>query len=290
MQPERFRGGNMREAMVKVREAMGEDAMVLSSRSGSSGAESWVEIVAASPVDVAEYRRRMKNSGGREPMGRGSPRIGPFILALVGPAGSGKTLTAVKLALSHQAFGRGSVGFITLDTYRVGGVNELQTYAEIAGIPLEVVYSRREIPGALRRLRSCDAIIVDTPGRVPGTPGAAVAWEGLLRELDPQEIHLVLPAGLRIEVARHLASVFRRAGVTHILPAKLDQVPGDAGLAALVEQIKLPARWVADGQEVPGNLRPAGARLLAALGSVVPGDGDVALVAHGNARKRVQAS
>jgi flagellar biosynthesis protein FlhF len=197
-----------------------------------------------------------------------SPEIGPFVLALVGPAGAGKTLTAVKLALSHHAFGRGSVGFITLDTYRVGAVNELQTYAEIAGIPVEVVYNRKELPGAMQRLRSCETIIVDTPGRVPGAMGVTAPWESLLKGMGVQEVHLVVPAGLRIDVARYLRASFQGLGVTHILPSKLDQVLGDAGLAELVEQVKLPARWVADGQEVPGDLRPAGTRILSSLGQL----------------------
>ncbi len=290
MQPKRFRGRNMREAMLNLRMAMGEGAMVLSSRNETKGSESWVEIVAASPEDVADYKRRMDGSGARASRAPTAPRIGPFVLALVGPAGAGKTLTAVKLALSHHAFGKGSVGFITLDTYRVGAVNELQTFAEIAGIPMEVVYNRKEIPGAFQRLRSCDAILLDTPGKLPGAMGAPAPWEGLLMEMDPQETHLVLPAGLRPDVARHLGSAFQGLGVTHVLPTKLDQVPCDAGLAELVEQVKLPTRWVGDGQEVPGDLRPAGARLLAALGQLAVDDHGPIRTAQEHARAQVLAS
>jgi len=269
MQPKKFRGGDMREAMVKVRQAMGEDAMVLSSRAGETENEKWVEIVAATPKDVEEYRRRMASASSTAASRPGSAaRIGPFVLALVGPAGAGKTLTAVKLALSHHAFGSGKVGFITLDTYRVGAINELQTYAEIAGIPVEVVYNRKELPGAMQRLRSCETIIVDTPGRVPGAMGVRAPWESLLKEMGAQEIHLVVPAGLRTDVARYLKASFMGLGVTHLLPSKLDQVLGDAGLAELVEQVKLPTRWVADGQEVPADLRPAGTRILSSLGQL----------------------
>jgi len=271
MQPERFRGRDMREAMVKVRKVMGDDAMVLSTRAGRTDDERWVEIVAATPAEVEEYRKRMARSAESQRSRPDSTHIGPFVLALVGPAGSGKTLTAVKLALSHHAFGQGSVGFVTLDTYKVGAVNELQTYAEIAGIPVEVVYNRKELPGAMQRLRSCETVIVDTPGRVPGAMGVTAPWESLLKGMNAQEVHLVVPAGLRIDVARYLRASFQGLGVTHVLPSKLDQVLGDAGLAELVEQVKLPARWVADGQEVPGDLRPAGTRILSSLGQVAQG-------------------
>jgi flagellar biosynthesis protein FlhF len=269
MQPKRFRGSDMGEAMAKVRHVMGEDAMVLSTRTGATDGARWVEIVAATAADVEEYRARMAGPKVEAKLPRG--RIGPRVLALVGPAGSGKTLTAVKLALSHDAFGKGKVGFLTLDTYRVGAVNELQTYAEIAGIPLEVVYNRKEIPAALQRLRSCETIVVDTPGRVPGAMGVTAPWEALLRELKADEVHLVIPAGLRPDVARYISASFQGLGITHVLPSKLDLVLGDAGLAELVEQVRLPTRWVADGQEVPGDLRPAGTRILSSLGQAPQG-------------------
>lgn len=290
MQPKRFKGRSMHEAMAKVRKVMGEDAMVLSTRTGKTKDGPWVEIQVASATEVDEYRRRMAGPKTSREGVRRTGRVGPRIMALVGPAGAGKTLTAVKMALSHHGFGQQSVGFITLDTFKVGAVNELQTYAEIAGIPVEVVYNRKEVSGALQRLRSCDAIIVDTPGRIPGAMGVAAPWEGLLREIDPDEIHLVLPAGLRTDVARYLKASFRNLGVTHVLPSKLDQVLGDAGLAELVEQVSLPTRWVADGQEIPGNLRPAGTRILSSLGASGPESGaGVGDTARGRSDYQVRA-
>ncbi len=287
MQPKTFRGADTQEAMAFLRKEMGDDAMVLSTRTGSTEGMRWVEITAASPADVEEYRKRMAGP----PAASEAPiRIGARVIALVGPAGAGKTLTAVKLALSHHAFGSEKVGFLTLDTYKVAGVDELQTYAEIAGIPLEVVYNRKEIPGVLRRLLSCETIIVDTPGRVPGAMGVTAPWESLLRELAPNETHMVIPAGLRTDVARYLKASFQGLDVTHVLPSKLDQVLGDRGLAELVEQVGLPTRWVADGQEVPGDLRPAGVRILSTMGR--PGeamDGVALAEAHRNARLQVRA-
>ncbi len=270
MQPERFRGRNIREAMLKVRQTLGEDALVLSTRSGREGPVPWVEISAAPAKDVAKYKKRLEGRRD-EPGERKDPeRIGPLVLALVGPGGGGKSLTAVKMALSHHAFGRASVGFVTLDTYRVGAVDELQTFAEIAGIHLEVVYHRREVSPAYRRLRAHDVIIVDTPGRAPGDEGGSSPWVGLLREIRPQEIHLALPSGTRSDVARHIAKVYKTLGVTHILPTKLDQVPDEGSLAELVEAVKLPARWVTNGQEVPRDLHPAGGRILSSLGRTPP--------------------
>ncbi len=265
MQHEFFRGQDMREAMGKVRASMGEDAMVLFSRSIDDGNGVSAEIAAAPAAVVDAFRLGLE--WGSPEIKRPDPaRLGPRFIALVGPPGAGKTLTGVKLALSEHAFAGNGVGFLTLDTYRVGAVDELQTYAELMGVPVEVVYSRREVEGAIQRLRHCQTVIVDTPGRTPDAIGRFGPWEQLLRLINPHEVHLVLPASIRLDVAAHYRASLKELGVTHFLPSKLDHVPGDAGLAELVESVGLPSRWVADGHEVPGNLRPAGPRILTALG------------------------
>jgi flagellar biosynthesis protein FlhF len=229
-----------------------------------------VEIVASSEDAVDAF---CENLGGTR-TGLGDPatgdsRIGPYIIALVGPGGGGKTSTAVKLALSSQGLGGRKVGFLTLDTYRVGAVTELQTYAEITGLPLEVVYNRRELSGAAVRLRGCDVIVVDTPGRVPKDSEGTAPWHNLLREIRADETHFVVPSGMRVGVALSLSSSFSDLGVTHLLPTKLDEVQDDGTLAALAEALRLPVRWVTDGQEIPGGLRAAGPKILTSLGKIV---------------------
>jgi flagellar biosynthesis protein FlhF len=76
------------------------------------------------------------------------------VLALVGPTGAGKTTTLAKLAAHAEAFGGWKVGAITIDTYRVGALEQLQLYAEVAGFPVEVVYDAREVTPRSRASRT----------------------------------------------------------------------------------------------------------------------------------------
>ena len=262
MQLETFRGPELRQVVTQVRSAMGDDAMIVRSGVVKTPTGDMIEVVAAHPEAVAAF----KESLGGEMFDPRSKRIGPYVLAFVGPSGSGKTSTAVKIALSPAGVGDRRVGLLSLDTHRVGAIAELQTYAEIAGLPLEVVYNRFQVPEALKRLRDVDVIIVDTPGRLP-TGSDSGLWPQLLKKLRPDEIHLVIPAGLRPDVSLAYVKRFAGLGVSHVLFSKLDEVPGDSSLVDLAEATGLPARWVADGVKIPSGFSAAGPRLLASLGA-----------------------
>lgn len=267
MRLETFRGTDLQAVFEQARLALGEDAMVVRTSVERDGARSAVEVVAASAQEIQQLRGRLAAAAPRLPRsvgGRGAS--GPFILALVGPTGAGKTTTTAKLAVHPEAFGAQRVGVIALDTYRVGALEQLQTYAEIARLPLEIVYDAREVTGAIRRLFDCDVVLVDTPGRGPRSAQHNAEWRELLRLISPDEVHLVVPASIRVDVALAARESFAPFGVTHMLLSKLDEVPGQVGVADLAFELDLPARWVTDGQDVPSDLKPAASRILATLG------------------------
>ena len=267
MRFETFHGTDLRRVFDDARAALGEDVMIVSSKVSREGALTRVKVVAARAEDVEGLRRRITPPAPALPKphgGRG--RFGPFVIALVGPTGAGKTTTAAKLALHAQAFAGKRVVFITLDTYRVGALEQMQTLAEIAGLPFEVVYDRKEVVGALKRLDDCDVVIVDTPGRSPKSAEANAAWMSLLAPLSPDEVHLVVPAALRPEAVDAFRALYAPCSPTHLLVSKADELPDDAALAELASRVPLPLRWITDGQAIPDDLAPAAGRVLAALG------------------------
>ncbi|MDF2674564.1 MAG: flhF, partial [Clostridiales bacterium] len=87
------------------------------------------------------------------------------IQVLVGPTGVGKTTTIAKLASLYTLYKNKKVGLITLDTYRIGAVEQLKTYAEILGVPFGVILSIKDIPQVLKTMVDCEIILVDTMGR-----------------------------------------------------------------------------------------------------------------------------
>src|SRR5437763_422327 len=81
----------------------------------------------------------------------------------------------------------------------------------------------RALVGALKRLDTCDVVIVDTPGRSPRSQESNTHWQGLLRRLSPNEVHLLIPASMRPDLAAKLGSEFERCAPTHLLLTKVDE-------------------------------------------------------------------
>ena len=91
-------------------------------------------------------------------------------------------------------------------------------------------------------------------------------WRELLRVINPDETHLVVPASLRPEVAEKACQSFLGHGVSHMLISKLDECPSGAGIVDLVQTLDLRARWITNGQSVPTDIAPAQFALPLALG------------------------
>jgi flagellar biosynthesis protein FlhF len=257
MPPEIFTGPHLPTLLARARTTLGSDALLVAVRPAPEGrdlqvvAASAEELVTGSPASI------------RRPPGRARHDLaaGPrqqLVIALVGPTGAGKTTTIAKLANHPEAFGRRSVGLLCLDTYRVGAVEQSRIYADLSGLPLEVAHEPRDLDAAVRRLRHCDVVLVDTAGRGPRSAADNDATRRFLQQLRPTETHLVLPAGLQPGLARRLVAEYSGRSVSHVLPTKLDEYPDDLTPFQLADEAGLAARWFTNGQDVPYDLRPAG--------------------------------
>ena len=75
----------------------------------------------------------------------------PKIVALIGPTGVGKTTTLAKIAAKFVLEEGAKVALITADTYRISAVEQLKTYSDILGLPLEIVYNPQALQEAIEK-------------------------------------------------------------------------------------------------------------------------------------------
>lgn len=158
-------------------------------------------------------------------------------LALVGPPGSGKTLVAAKLA-ARAVFKKCSVGVITTDTVRAGGVDQLAAFTRLMKLKLATVEDPDALAGAFEVHRRTDLVLVDTAGR---NPFDADDMQDLRAMLSAGEVEpvLVLPAGLDAMEAADMALAFKAVGVRRMLVTRLDMTRRLGSVLAIAARARL---------------------------------------------------
>jgi flagellar biosynthesis protein FlhF len=187
------------------------------------------------------------------------------ILSFVGPTGVGKTTTLAKLAARFALYHNKQVGLITIDTYRIGAVEQLRTYAEITGMPIEVVMTPKDMSRALDRLADRELILIDTAGRNSKNSLHVSELASFLTLLPSSETFLVISATTKMKDLKVIIENFRKANFNRLIFTKLDETESYGALLNVACQIGLPLTYVTTGQNVPDDLEAANAEKLAKL-------------------------
>lgn len=185
------------------------------------------------------------------------------VVALVGPTGVGKTTTIGKLAAGFSIIERRKVALITADTYRVAAVEQLKTFGEIIGVPVEVVMTPGSLQEAVDRHKDKELVFIDTAGRSPHHDLHMSELEAFLEKGKPDLTMLVL------SVTTNLADqilVFERFKTlsSHLILTKLDESSRNGSLLDLISKANLPVAYLTNGQNVPDDIDAATPEKLAA--------------------------
>ena len=247
-------------------------------------ARQWLESVHPPVQTGAELRAQPSFEGSGRPSNPGSPEednglrsslharlveeLGELALPsplsantrfalFVGPTGVGKTTTIAKLAALHVLGGRRKVGLLTTDTYRIAAVEQLRTYANILGIPVEVVDSPQSFPDAVDKLGHCDLVFIDTAGRNFVVDEHLQEMERLMEHLTVDEVFLVLSVTAKSQDLHRVVAQFSKLRVDKLLFTKLDETATYGSIVELVLDMQKPVSYFTTGQNVPNDIEVA---------------------------------
>lgn len=179
------------------------------------------------------------------------------IVALLGPAGAGKTTSAAKLAARYTLrHGPNRVALVTTDSYRVGAHQQLRTYGQILGAPVHVAKDGDELRNILQTLRNKQLVLIDTAGMTQRDIRLSEQF-GMLRQSGlPIRSYAVLSASSQRSALEEVVRSFGKVKLEGAILTKMDEtmVPGEA--LSVVVQNRLPVAYVSDGQRVPEDLHP----------------------------------
>nr|WP_320132188.1 flagellar biosynthesis protein FlhF [uncultured Holophaga sp.] len=187
------------------------------------------------------------------------------VAALVGPTGVGKTTTIAKLAAYAKMELRQKVALLTLDTYRLAAVDQLQQYAQILQVPIHVALTVEDLRSAIRFYQDRALVLIDTPGHNPKDTETLGQLRRFLDELPEVETHLVLSATTKPKDLADLAQRFEPLRPGRIIFTKLDETSTFGPILSTLVRVKRPLSYLATGQEVPQDLEMATSRRVADL-------------------------
>ncbi len=269
-----FTASTMDEAMTQVRQALGDNAVIVSSYTGKRGRG--VVVVAAKDdpaadkklAEIAEAQvpgtlgealafhsvpaalaRRIRSAA------EGVPSDDP-VLALAGAfdslfafeplpvapdhpvvlvGGPGTGKTVLAAKLATRAVLAGArAQMITTDTVRAGAVAQLAAFTDILKTKLERAGTPAELKAALAQADPNVVVVVDTPGTGAFQTNELSDLKAFL-DASPVEAVLVQPAGLDANECGETAAAFAGIGVKRMIVTKLDVSRRLGGVLAAAE-------------------------------------------------------
>lgn len=190
------------------------------------------------------------------------------VVFFIGPTGVGKTTTIAKLASDFKLDKKLKVAMITSDTYRIAAVEQLRTYANILGIPIQVVYTIEEMNNAIKEFREYDLILVDTAGRSHKNKEQCeeirhMIKDSIIGEEQKKEIYLVLSAATKYRDLLNIVEAYEEVGKYNLVFTKLDETSSLGNILNVRLKTGASLSYVTCGQVVPDDIRLLDAQALA---------------------------
>jgi flagellar biosynthesis protein FlhF len=196
---------------------------------------------------------------------------GKKVIAFVGPPGVGKTTSIAKLAAHLALKNKKNVILMTLDGYRIGGIEQLRSYAGLMGVPFRFIDQASALPQAIQENSRRDYILLDTAGHGPKEMDMIENMAAVLNQSEHIERHLVLSAATKPADLRRSMDRFERCRPEHLIFTKLDETATAGPILNELVRTQKSFSYYSNGQRVPDDLH---AVTMEGIIDIVLGSGD----------------
>ncbi|MCY1345676.1 Signal recognition particle 54 kDa protein [compost metagenome] len=189
-----------------------------------------------------------------------TPQVEPLeeggVIALVGPAGMGKTTTLAKLAARYVLkYGAQSVALVSMDAFRIGAQEQIKTLGRILNVPVTLVDPGQSLTQALAPLARKRVVLIDTAGLPASDPSLAMQLETLASRAINAKNYLVMAATSQSQVLKAAYHSYKRCGLAGCIITKADEAASLGEVLGLAIGQHLPVAYLADGPRIPDDLQ-----------------------------------
>lgn len=187
------------------------------------------------------------------------PEIEPLeeggVIAMVGPAGMGKTTTLAKLAARYVLkYGAQNIALVSMDSFRIGAQEQLKTLGRILNVPVTHVDPGQSLAQALDPLLRKRVVLIDTAGLQASDPALRLQLESLAGRGIKARNYLVLATTSQKQVLTAAYHSYKRCGLAGCILTKLDESASLGEVLSLAISHELPVAYLTDGPRIPDDL------------------------------------
>ncbi|MDR2306408.1 MAG: flagellar biosynthesis protein FlhF [Paucimonas sp.] len=188
------------------------------------------------------------------------PEVEPIeeggVIAMVGPAGMGKTTTLAKLAARYVLkYGANNLALVSMDSYRIGAQEQLKTLGRILNVPVTYVDPGESLAQALEPLLRKRVVLIDTAGLQASDPALRMQLETLAGRGIAAKNYLVLATTSQKQVLTAAYHSYKRCGLAGCILTKLDETACLGEVLSLAISHELPVAYLTDGPRIPDDLQ-----------------------------------
>lgn len=188
-----------------------------------------------------------------------TPELEPLeeggVIAMVGPAGMGKTTTLAKLAARYVLkYGAQNIALVSMDSFRIGAQEQLKTLGRILNVPVTHVAPGQSLGQTLEPLARKRVVLVDTAGLQASDPALRLQLDSLAGRGIKARNYLVLATTSQKQVLSAAYLSYKRCGLAGCILTKLDETASLGEVLSLVISNDLPVAYLTDGPRIPDDL------------------------------------